>query len=259
MAKSPPRRRGKSAARPRRARSKPTTATRPRRSAGRRSGRTSAKLRQTSRARRKTTTARRRAAQKKSTAKRRAPRRTARSRRATSQRKAGGGVRRAAATRTSTTKTRRKTTKPRKQSQPAGLAALTAAKGRRSRHRKAPTLDRQRRSLRGDEIVTPPTPPPAPAPPVPIQPPPMPEPLHGVFEGVTNGEVDAAWALDHREDDLSADDRSDDSAQALGVESRHADFGPEREEPVNDEEPHAVWNQGPSLEDLPDWAKDEEE
>lgn len=106
--------------------------------------------------------------------------------------------------------------------------------------------------------MTPP-PPPVPVPPAPVQPPLMSEPLPGVFEGVTNGEVDAAWALDHREDNLSADDHPDDSAQALGVESRRADFGPEHEEPVDDEEPDAVWNRGPSLEDLPEWAKDEEE
>ena len=107
--------------------------------------------------------------------------------------------------------------------------------------------------------MTPPSPPSVPAQPAPVQSPPTPERLPGVFEGVTNGEVDAAWELDHREDDRSANDLSDDLGQALGVESRHAEFGPEGEEQVDNEEPHDAWNRGPSMDDLPDWAKDEEE
>jgi hypothetical protein len=100
---------------------------------------------------------------------------------------------------------------------------------RGARPRRPPQLDRQRRTLRGDDIVlspapeapTSPEPAPVPSPPAVSAPEPAPaspRPASPPLPGVTSGDVDLSWRLDSAQPDPPDEPRSDDPGQALGVE-----------------------------------------
>ncbi len=119
-------------------------------------------------------------------------------------------------------------------------------------------LDRQRRTLQGDNIVLGPTPeaPREPATPAdPTAPPETPSPVQPTLPapqpltGVTAGDTHSIWTLKF-EPRHPGQKRPDDLAQALGVEYR-PDREPERTSRDPQQPPADRWPQHPSLDDPP--------